>query len=110
MYVWHFAPPSAELIIAQSPKPTTPIDVTYALSHVKVPASETVRFTSVILQTAGKNKLANVQQLLPKDGSQSAFALHLIPAATVSSAIREHFYMASDKVTATVYFDGGLSF
>jgi len=110
MYVWHFAPPSTELIVAQSPKPKPPIDVIYALSHVKVPASETVRFTSVILQTAGENKFANVQQLLPKDNSQSAFALHLTPAATVSSAIREHFYMASDKVAANVYFDGGLSF
>jgi hypothetical protein len=110
MYVWHFAPPSSELIIAQSPKPRAPMDLTYVLSHVKMPASKPVRFTSVILQTGGENKLAEVQQLLPKDGSQSAFALHLIPASTVNSTIREHYYMASDKVTGNVNFEDGLSF
>ncbi len=110
MYVWHFAPPSAELIIAQSPKPAVAMDAAYALSHVKVPAAETVRFTSVILQTSGENKLADVQQLLPLDGSRSAFALRLNPGGSVSSAIREHYYMASDKVSTAVNFDGGLSF
>ena len=111
MYVWHFAPPSSELITAHSPKPKNPpMDLTYALSHVKVPASEPVHFTSVILQTAGENKLSEVHQLLPKNGSQSVFALHLVTAATISSVTREHFYMAANKITANVNFDKGISF
>jgi hypothetical protein len=110
MYVWHFAPSSAELIVAQSPKPTGPIDVTYALSHVKVPASETVRFTSVILNTAGDTKLADVKQLTVLDGSNSVIALRIKLIPKVSSTVREHFYMASDKVTEAVNFEGGLSF
>ena len=110
MYVWHFAPTSAELIISQSPSPTPPIDVTYALSHVKVPVAEKVRFTSVIHTTAGESKLADVKQMLPLNGSRSAFALSLKPIQTVSSEVQEHLYMASDKVTEVVNFDGGLSF
>jgi hypothetical protein len=110
MYVWHFSPPSAELIIAQSPKPTIPIDVTYALSHVKVPASETVRFTSVILNTEGENKLAEVKQMLPLNGSKTGFALHLKSNHALSSAVRDHFYLASDKLTEVMNFEEGLSF
>lgn len=110
MYVWHFAPPQAELITAKSPKPLPPMDLTYALTHVIVQASETVHFTSVMQTTEGENKLEAVEQMLPLDGSKSTFALHLTPKSTVNSDIREHFYMASDKENKTVDFNGGLSF
>jgi hypothetical protein len=110
MYVWHFAPPSAELITAKSPKPLPPMDLTYALTHVIVPASETVHFTSVIQTTKGESKLADVEQMLPLDGSKSSFVLHLTPQNSVISEIREHFYMASDKENKMVDFTGGLSF
>jgi hypothetical protein len=110
MYVWQFAPPSAELLTAQSPKAVSPMDLTYALLHVIVPATETVRFTSVIHATAGENKLASVEQLLPTDGSKSSFILRLTPNLSVVSPIREHYYLASDKKNPMTTFDGGLSF
>ncbi len=109
LYVSHFAPPSAQLITAQSPK-LIGLDATYALSRIRVPATETVRFTSVMLPTAGANKLEKVQQMQPSDGSSSVFALRLIPASTVTSVIREHVYIVSDKVTGAINFDAGLSF
>lgn len=110
LYVSHFAPPSAELITAKGPQPRTDIASTYALSHLRVPVSETVRFTSVILPTSGENKLAKVEQILPKEKAQEAFALRLIPRESVQSPIREHLYMASNESASDASFDTGLSF
>ena len=106
MYAWYFAPPATQLITAQSPKPQA---LTYALSHVKVAASETVRFTSVILNTAGENKLSVVTQMIPDTKSSSTVGLRLTPDNSVVSDIREHFYMASNKNESS-NFEGGLSF
>ncbi|WP_316812681.1 heparinase II/III family protein [Pedobacter heparinus] len=110
LYVSHFAPPSAQLITAHSPQPRNPIHLSYALSHVKVPVSELVRFSSVILPTSGKNKLATVRQLMPLNGIKNAFALQLTPTAEVKSSIRQHFYIAADKVRTSLSFDTNLSF
>ncbi len=109
MHVFHFAPPSAELITAESPK-AAGLDATYALSRVRLPATEMVRFTSVIQPTAGESKLKEVHQLRPLDGSRSAFGLRLIPSSPGGRDVREHVYIASDKPTGTVSFDGGISF
>ncbi|HEY0668994.1 MAG TPA: heparinase II/III family protein, partial [Sphingobacteriaceae bacterium] len=110
MYVSHFAPASAQLITAHSPKAGKSMGLTYALSRVKVPVSETVRFTSVIQPTSGINKLEEVQQLLPVGDSKSAFALRLKPAAGVKSDIREHYYVVSDKPGGDNSFEGEFSF
>jgi hypothetical protein len=107
MYVWHFAPENAELITAQSPKP---LQLAYALSHVKVPSTETVRFTSVIHPAAGADKIASAREILPLDGSKPAFMISLKPGNSVVSEIREHYYMASDKTETNVKFEGGLTF
>ncbi len=119
MQVWQFAPPSSELIVAKSPQgpialssagDTMPLDLTYTLSHVTVPAAKPVNFTSVILQTGGENKLAEVSRMSPLDSTQSAFAYRIRPAATVVSAIREHVYIVSDQQAENVFFEGVLSF
>ncbi len=107
MYVWHFAPSTSELITAQSPKP---LQLTYALSHVKVPASETVRFTSVINPTEGDNKIASVEEMKPVNGSKSSCLLHIKTDNSVVSDIREHYYTASDKEVKDIKFEGGLTF
>jgi hypothetical protein len=107
MYVWHFAPSTAELITAQSPKP---LQLTYALSHVKVPSSETVRFTSVIHATEGASKLASAESIKPLSGSKSSLLLRLTTDPSVASETREHFYMTADKEDKNVQFQGGLTF
>ncbi len=119
MYVWQFAPPSSKLIVAKSPQgpialssegDTMPLDLTYTLSHVTVPASKPVNFMSVILQTGGENKLAEVSRMSPRDSTQAAFAYRIRPAATVVSDTREHVYFVSDQRTEHVFFDEALSF
>lgn len=110
LYVSHFAPPSAQLITAQSPKPPAVMDVTYALSRVNVPAAQTVRFTSVILPTQGTNKLASVEELSTRDSSRETFALRLKPAAEVASSVREHLYFASNKNALPVSFENDITF
>lgn len=110
LYVSLFAPPSAQLITAHLPKPRSPIDLSYALSHVKVPVSETVRFSAVILPTSGKNKIASIRQLTPLDSSQNAFAIQLSPSAEVKSNIRRHIYITTDKIRTDLAFEDKLSF
>lgn len=107
MYVWHFAPSTAELITAQSPKP---LQLTYALSHVKVPASETVRFTSVIHTTEGASKLSSAESIKALNGSRSSLLLRLTTDPSVASETREHFYMTADKEDKNAQFQGGLTF
>ncbi len=110
MYVSHFAPPSAQLITAASPALNERVRTTYALSNVKAATVDRVRFTSVILPTKGDNKLLDVQQLLPADSTQEAFALRLMLDKPSGRGIREHLYMASHTVTPGVSFDTGISF
>ena len=110
LYVSHFAPPAAQLITAQSPKPPGVMDVTYALSRVNVAASQTVRFTSVILPTQGANKLASIEELTAGDKPRETFALRLKPAAEVISPVREHLYFASNKSARRVSFENDISF
>lgn len=119
MYVWQFAPSSSELIVAKSPQgplvlssegEKMPLDLTYTLAHVKVPVSKPVNFMSVILQTGGENKLAEVKKLSPKDPSQQAFAYHIRPASDMVANAREHFYFVSDQRVENVLFDSGIGF
>lgn len=110
MYVWHFAPRSAELIKTGSPKPRAAMDLNYALSHVKTSVNETVRFTSVILPTQGLNKIAAVEELKVRTGSESVLALRIKPSINNSQPVSEHIYMVSELNNASATFDGGLSF
>ena len=110
MYVWHFAPRSAELIKTGSPKPRAAMDLNYALSHLKAPENETVRFTSVILPTKGLNKIAAVEELKVRTGSGSVLALRIKPSKNNSQPATEHIYMVSEHNNASATFDGGLSF
>lgn len=129
MYVWHFAPATAELIIAQSPKP---LQLNYMLSHVKgtvffekgtddtggrpnkggatTQGRPYERFTSVINPTEGANKIASVEELKPLDGSKSSVLLHLTADAAVVSETREHYYMAGDEEGKNIAFEGGVTF
>lgn len=106
MYVTQFAPKGTELITATSPKPRAPIDVTYALNHVTTTPDKTVRFTSVILPTAGKNKIASVTQLQSKDDNESAFGLRI---AKVPSGGNDYYFAANDA-SQLHQFDGNISF
>lgn len=109
MYVSHFAPSSSELITAVSNNPRKDTELSYAVSHIKAPASQTVRFTSIILNTSGENKLASVEQLVSKRGNNNAIALRIIPAKGTGSGLAEHIYIAANKTTSATY-PGGISF
>jgi hypothetical protein len=110
LFAWNFAPPNAQLITAQSPRPPATMDVTFALARVSAPENKTVRFTSVILPTSGENKLASVEQLAPQNGASEIVGLRLRPAPGVLPAGREYLYFASDKNVAATTFEDSISF
>jgi hypothetical protein len=109
LFAWHLAPQNAQLITAQSPTPPGVMDVTYALSRTSAPEKETVRFTSVILPTAGENKLASVEQLVPQSGAANIAGLRLRTAPGVLPTAQEHLYFAAEK-SATATFENDVSF
>ncbi len=119
MYAWQFAPPGSELIVAESPKgpivlsnagETTPLDLTYTLAHTKQDPSQPVNFMSVIVQTAGKNKLADVKRLSSRDTTLRAFAYRIKPDKAISGNASEHIYMVSHQPVKNASFEQGLLF
>ena len=109
LYVTHFAPPGAQIIVAESPHPVAPVfETTYLLSRVAAAPTERVRYASVIRPTRGADKIARVEELAPAVAAPALTALRIVPRDAATAG--EQLYFADADGTQTHKFAGDLSF
>ena len=65
-----------------------------------------MRFTSVILPTAGENKIAKVTQLVPNDKDESTFGLRITKVLSGG----DDYYFAANSASQLHQFDGEIAF